>query len=235
MKIYALIPIKHNSERVPGKNYRDFNGKPLFYWIINTILNTKYIDKIIIDTDSIIIKEQVPRYFNNNMDKIIIYDRPKHLHGGHIATNDLFANVIQSMNLDADYYFQTHTTNPLLKTKTINEAIEVFLKNKTKYDSLFSVKRHHTRFYDKNGKELNHDRFKLIPTQDLDPIYEENSCIYIFSKKSLLKNNSRITKTPYIFEMSDIESTDIDWPDDFIIAEQLYKYYESLVKKRNSF
>lgn len=235
MRIYALIPIKHNSERVPGKNYRDFNGKPLFYWIINTILKTKYIDKIIIDTDSTTIKEEVPRYFNNSMDKIIIYDRPKHLHGGHIATNDLFANVIQSLNLDADYYFQTHTTNPLLKTETINKAIECFLRNKTKNDSLFSVKRHHTRFYDKNGKELNHDRFKLIPTQELDPIYEENSCIYIFSKKSLLKNNSRITKTPYIFEMSDIESTDIDWPDDFIIAEQLYKYYESLVKKRNSF
>ena len=234
MKIYAIIPIKHNSERVPGKNYRDFNGKPLFYWIINTILNTRYIDKIIIDTDSPTIKENIPKYFNKSIDKITIYDRPSHLHGGHIPTNDLFINVIKSLKLDADYYFQTHTTNPLLKSETINKAIECFLNNNKKFDCLFSVKRLHTRLYDKNGNDLNHNRFKLIPTQDLDPIYEENSCIYIFTKKGLFKNNSRITENPYLFEMSDIESTDIDWPDDFVIAEQLCKYYESLAKNSNS-
>jgi len=103
MKIYALIPIKHNSERVPGKNYKNFNGKPLFFWIINTLVNSTFIDKIIIDTDSHIIKELVPKYFNDNMERIIIYDRPEHLHGGHVATNDLFVNVIQDLNLDADY------------------------------------------------------------------------------------------------------------------------------------
>ena len=90
MKIYALIPIKHNSERVSGKNYRDFNNKPLFYWIINNLLNSHYIDKIIIDTDSPTIKELIPKFFEQNKEKIVLYDRPKHLHGGHVATNDLF-------------------------------------------------------------------------------------------------------------------------------------------------
>ena len=166
---YALIPIKHNSERVPGKNYRDFNGKPLFYWIINTLLNSTYIDKIIIDTDSPTIKELVPKHFSDTMDRIIIYDRPKHLHGGHIATNDLFVNVIQDLSLDADYYFQTHTTNPLLKTSSVNDAIETFLsKINDGYETLFSVKTHHTRFYNSNGEDMNHNRFHLIPTQDLE-------------------------------------------------------------------
>ena len=185
MKIYALIPIKHNSERVKGKNYRNFNGKPLFYWIINTVLSSTYIDKIIIDTDSSTIKEQVSRYFKEYLERIILYDRPKHLHGGHIATNDLFINVIQALNLDADYYFQTHTTNPLLKLTTINDAITKFIKKeKEGYESLFSVKKHHTRFYDKLGNDMNHNRFELIPTQELDPIYEENSCIYLFTKNT---------------------------------------------------
>lgn len=229
MKIYALIPIKHNSERVKGKNYRNFNDKPLFYWIINTLLNSTYIDKIIIDTDSNTIKELIPMFFNKNMDRIILYDRPEHLHGGHIATNDLFINVIQSLNLDADYYFQTHTTNPLLKTSTINGAIETFIeKEKNGYESLFSVKRHHTRFYDKSGNDMNHNRFKLIPTQELDPIYEENSCMYLFTKESILKYKARIAKKAFLYEMSDIESTDIDWPDDFNLAEKLHKYYTEL-------
>ena len=229
MKIYALIPIKHNSERVPGKNYRDFNGKPLFYWIINTLLHSEYIDKIIIDTDSPTIKELVPKNFKNETDRIIIYDRPEHLHGGHVATNDLFVNVIQELNLDADYYFQTHTTNPLLKTSTINNAIEQFLnKKKEGYESLFSVKTHHTRFYNSNGEDMNHNRFKLIPTQDLDPIYEENSCIYIFTKESLFAFKARIAKKAFLFKMSDIESTDIDWPDDFELAQILHKFYTEL-------
>ena len=229
MKIYALIPIKHNSERVKGKNYRNFNGKPLFYWIINTVLSSTYIDKIIIDTDSSTIKEQVSRYFKEYLERIILYDRPKHLHGGHIATNDLFINVIQALNLDADYYFQTHTTNPLLKLTTINDAITKFIKKeKEGYESLFSVKKHHTRFYDKLGNDMNHNRFELIPTQELDPIYEENSCIYLFTKKSILKHNARIAKNAYLYEMSDIESIDIDWPEDFKLAEILHKYYTEL-------
>ena len=221
MKIYAIIPIKHNSERVTGKNYREFNGKPLFYWIINTVLSSTYIDKIIIDTDSDTIKELVHEYFNT--ERIILYDRPIHLHGGHIATNDLFINVIQSLQLDADYYFQTHTTNPLLKTSTIDNAIETFIeKKKEGYESLFSVKKHHTRFYDKSGNDMNHNRFELIPTQDLDPIYEENSCMYLFTKESILKYNARIAKKAYLYEMTDIESTDIDWPEDFNLAEILH-------------
>lgn len=226
MKIYALIPIKHNSERVPGKNYKDFNGKPLFFWIINTLLTSTFIDKIIIDTDSPTIKELVPKHFSDTMERIIIYDRPEHLLGGHVATNDLFVNVIEDLNLDADYYFQTHTTNPLLKTSSINNAIETFLnKIKDGYETLFSVKTHHTRFYNSKGEDMNHNRFHLIPTQDLDPIYEENSCMYLFSKNTLMKYKARIGNKAYLYKMNDIESTDIDWPEDFKIAELLHKNF----------
>ena len=224
MKIYALIPIKHISERVKGKNYRIFNGKPLCYWIINSLLNSKYINKIIIDTDSEMIKKIINELFVDQIDKILLYDRPEFLQGGDVPTNDLFMNVIKTLNLDADLYFQTHTTNPLLKTSTINNAIETYknLKNK---DSLFSAKKHFARFYNNKIIEMNHNRFNLIPTQNLDPIYEENSCMYIFTKESLFRYKSRIGKNPYIYEMSDIESSDIDWPEDFELAEILHSYY----------
>ena len=223
MKIVALIPIKHHSSRVKDKNFKYFNGKPLYFWIINTLLHVEKISKIVIDTDSQTIIDGVKENFKENIDKIILYNRPLKLRGDDVATNLLFMNVINELNLDADVYFQTHTTNPLLSIKTINDAVDTYIENKDKYDTLFSVKTHHTRFYDKDGNDMNHNRFKLIPTQDLDPIYEENSCIYLFTKESLFKYNARISENAYLFKMSDTESSDIDWPEDFKIAETLHK------------
>ena len=225
MKIIAIIPIKHNSDRVPCKNYKLFNKKPLFYWIMDTILKVERINMIVIDTDSEIIKKGIETHFQKYMNRIIIYNRPEHLIGGEVATNLLFINAIKELKLDADLYFQTHTTNPLLSVKTINRAIDTYIENINKYDTLFSVKKHHTRFYNKDGSDMNHNRFKLIPTQNLDPIYEENSCIYLFTKESLFKYKARMSKDAYLFEMEDIESTDIDWPEDFIIAEILHRFY----------
>jgi CMP-N-acetylneuraminic acid synthetase len=211
MKIIAIVPIKHNSSRVPGKNFREFNGKPLYYWIINTLLQVEEINQIVIDTNSDVIKEGVPKFFS--MDKIVIYDRPEHLWSGDTPTNALLTNVINDLELDADYYFQTHTTNPLLKPETIKDAIQKFKESDK--ETLFSVKTHHTRFYDKDGKDMNHNRFHLIPTQDLDPIYEENSCMYLFTKDILEKYGARIGENALLYPMSDIESQDIDWEDDF--------------------
>lgn len=223
MKIYAIVPIKHKSTRVPGKNFRLMNGKPLYYWMIKTLIEVEEIDKIIIDTNSPIIKNELKNHFS--LEKIIIYDRPKHLWPGDTPTNDLLMNVINSLNLDADYYLQTHVTNPLLKKETIKDAIIKFKKNTDKYESLFSVKTWYTRLYDKDGKDINHNRKILIPTQDLDPIYEENSCIYIFSKESLMKNNARIADNAMMYPMTDIESQDIDWEQDFILTELIMKQF----------
>ena len=225
MKLTAIIPIKHQSTRVPGKNYRLMNGYPLFYYIIMTLLQVKEINNIIIDTDSPTIKQQVPIFFSQEIEcqKISIYDRPEHLRDGSTPTNKLLLNVIQDLNLDADYFIQTHTTNPMLKSTTIQQALKQFLDQSLDYESLFSVKTHYTRFYTKDGKDLNHNRFKLIPTQDLDPIYEENSCLYIFRKETLEKYQARIAPKALLFPMNDIESSDIDWEEDFKLVEQLKK------------
>ena len=218
MKIIAIVPIKHNSTRVPGKNYRLMNGKPLFHYILETLQACSKIDQIVVDTNSPIIVDGLNQHFPD----IAIYNRPKHLWPGDTPTNVLLTNVIEDMNLDADLFLQTHVTNPLLTTDTINRAIDQFLET-NQYDSLFSVKTLYTRLYNKDSQEMNHDRFHLIPTQDLDPIYEENSCIYLFRREVLFKYQSRIGTNPLIFEMSDIESQDIDWEDDFVLTEMLMK------------
>ena len=218
-KIYALVPIKHNSERVPGKNFRLMNGKPLYQYILDTLKKSKYISKIYVNTDSSYLATELQKYYPD----VFIYDRPANLIGGDVPTNDLFVDMINTLNLDADYYFQTHVTNPLLKVETIDNCIESFLNTSNTYDSLFSVKELKTRLYNDNGSALNHDIRELIPTQNLEPLYEENSCMYLFSKDSFLKNGHRIGDKPYMYKMNNIESQDIDIEDDFILTEMLIK------------
>lgn len=227
MKICIIVPIKHNSERVPGKNFRDFNGKPLFHIVLNTLLKSKYINHIYIDTNSPIVMESIKTDFKDTM--ISIYERPLELHSGDTPTNVLLENIITKMNLDYDYYLQTHVTNPLLKVETIDECIKTFMeKEKDGYDSLFTAKQLQTRLYrnqNNNVSALNHNPNELIPTQNLEPLYEENSCLYIFKKDILFERHHRIGYKPYIHVMNDIESSDIDIESDFILAEQLHKYH----------
>ena len=227
MKICIIVPIKHNSERVPGKNFRDFNGKPLFHIILNTLLKSKYINHIYVDTNSPIVMESIQTDFKNT--NISIYERPLELQPGDTPTNVLLENIITQLNLDYDYYLQTHATNPLLKVETIDQCIETFMeKEKEGYDSLFTAKRLQTRLYtnkNDNVSALNHNPNELIPTQNLEPLYEENSCLYIFKKEILFERHHRIGYKPYIHVMNDIESQDIDIETDFIQAEQLHSLY----------
>ena len=105
----------------------------------------------------------------------------------------------------------------------INVAIDFFFENCPKYDSLFSVTRVKTRLWDQVGCPINHDPRILLRTQDLPPIYEENSCFYIFSRKSMIKHRNRIGNRPFMFEIEPFEACDIDEELDFKIAEYLYK------------
>ena len=132
-------------------------------------------------------------------------------------------------NVESDFFLMTHSTNPLLTKETIYNALELFIKQYelNEIDSLFSVNKIQTRFYDSEAKAINHDPKELIRTQDLDPFFEENSNLYIFSKSSFNKNKSRIGKKPLMFRTSLIESVDIDTKDDWSFAEVAYKYLNS--------
>lgn len=217
--ITAVVPIKELSSRVKGKNFKLISGKPLFYWIINTLLNCNdNIDRIIVNIDSDNTKKLILEHFTD--DRICFYTRPNTLRGGDVSTNLLLLDMLSDHD-DNDIILQTHVTNPLLKEKTINDAIATYYLEGETVDSLFSVTSHHTRLYDDNNKEVNHDRFNLIPTQNLAPIHEENSCFYIFNVGNLRKYKSRIGINPYLYAIGNIEATDIDWEHDFAMAKIL--------------
>ena len=224
MRKCIIIPIKHSSSRVPGKNYRDFNGEPLMKIVLSTIVQSKSLDTIVIDTNSDTVKSILKDY---NDERIIVYDRPEHLWDGNTPTNVLLENVIQDLNLDHEIILQTHVTNPLLTLDTIDKCISQFVeKEKDGYDSLFTVKQLQTRLYTlENGtvNALNHNPNELLPTQDLEPLYEENSCLYIFKREVLFQKHHRIGYKPFMFVMDDIESSDIDTETDFKLAEWTLK------------
>lgn len=211
----ALVPMKGHSERIPEKNIREFNGRPLFHWILATLEATPVVDSIVVDTDS----ETIARGAKENFDVRII-DRPQRLRGGDVPMNDVILHDIKEV--DADLFLQTHCTNPLLRSKTIAESVEAFRKNKDR-DSLFSVTPLQTRLWTEAGEPINHERDQLLRTQDLSPVYEENSNVFLFTESSMERRGNRIGDRPMMFEMDAKEAVDIDEPIDFRLAEFLHR------------
>jgi CMP-N-acetylneuraminic acid synthetase len=119
----------------------------------------------------------------------------------------------------ADLYLQTHSTNPLLRPQTISRAIQTLINQYPAYDSLFSVTRMQTRLWDQLGRPVNHNPAVLLRTQDLPPIYEENSCIYLFNRQTLVQRRNRLGERPCLFEIQASEAWDIDEELDFQITD----------------
>jgi CMP-N-acetylneuraminic acid synthetase len=214
-KFAALIPMRHHSQRVPGKNYRPLAGKPLYQHIIMTLLAVPEISTVVVDTDS----EPVMDGLRRDFPQVVILARPEHLRADSIPMNEIL--LYDSSKVAADYYLQTHSTNPLLRPQTISKAVETFLADYPTHDSLFSVTRLQTRLYDQYGHALNHDPNILLQTQNLPPVYEENSCIYIFTRENLERRRNRLGERPLMFEMDADEAWDIDEELDFAITDFL--------------
>src|SRR3990167_6178974 len=216
IKFKALVPMKGHSERVPNKNLRLFIGKPLCYYVINSLLEAFYIDSVHVNTDSQEIKDKINQLFG---EKVKIIDRPLAIQGDFISMNTIIDYDLSQ--LDGEYFLQTHSTNPLLRVETINKVIKTFLNNQNNYDSLFTVDRIQGRLYRENLIPVNHDLMEMLRTQDLPPIFMENSNLYIFTRSSFNKKKCRIGNNPMLFETPKLESIDIDIEEDFILAELL--------------
>jgi len=211
----ALVPMRHHSQRVPGKNYRPLAGKPLYQHIIETLLAVPEITKVVVDTDS----EPVMDGLRRDFPQVIILPRPEHLRADTIPMNEIL--LYDTAQILAEFYLQTHSTNPLLRAATISRSIQVFQAEYPRHDSLFSVTRLQARLYDQNGNAMNHDPHILLQTQDLPPVYEENSCIYIFNRANLERRRNRLGDRPLLFEIDADEAWDIDEELDFAITDFL--------------
>lgn len=220
MSTIALLPMKAHSARVSGKNFREFAGKPLFRWILDTLLEVQEIDRIVINTDA---RDILAEKGLVDTDRILIRDRQPEICGDFVSMNLVIADDLA--NVPADAYLMTHTTNPLLSAQTIRGALQAYQEgiHTGAHDSLFTVNKFQTRFYRQDGSPVNHDPNNLIRTQDLEPWFEENSNLYIFSRESFAANNARIGKKPLLFETPRAESADIDDQDGWDIAETLAK------------
>jgi len=216
-KIIALVPMRHHSERLPGKNYRPLAGKPLFHHIMNTLLAVPELDSILVDTDS----PEITAGLQAHYPSVEVIERPEHLRGDAVSMNEILMHDTSVM--EADFYLQTHSTNPLLRAQTVSSAIQAFLAAIPEYDSLFGVTRYQTRLWDQLGRPVNHNPNILLRTQDLPPLYEENSCLYIFTRQNLVSRRNRLGERPLMFEIPAAEARDIDDELEFIIAETLYR------------
>jgi CMP-N-acetylneuraminic acid synthetase len=217
-RLAALVPMRHHSQRVPGKNYRPLAGRPLYQHIIETLLSVPEISTVVVDTDSEPVMEGLRQHFP----QVVILPRPEHLRADAIPMNEIL--LYDTSQVQADFYLQTHSTNPLLRPGTVSQAIQTFWADYPLHDSLFSVTRLQTRLYDQHGQAMNHDPNILLQTQDLPPVYEENSCLYIFTREALERRRNRLGDRPLMFIMEADEAWDIDEELDFEITHFLMQH-----------
>ena len=215
MSLLAVVPMKGHSERVPGKNLRSIAGRPLFHWILDTLVTASLVDEVMVDTDSDQIEDAVSKAFP----EVSIHRRPEHLHGDMVPMHDIVAQVADQTGHAV--VLQTHSTNPLLTAKTVDEAIREFEEDGGVHDSLMSVTPWQSRFFFLDGRPVNHDPAKLIRTQDLAPLLEENSNIYIAPTEQIRRTHLRVGTNPILFSIDASEAVDIDDQFDFELAEML--------------
>jgi CMP-N-acetylneuraminic acid synthetase len=210
--------MKGHSERVPNKNLRDFCGRPLYHRVMERLLTSRYVAEVAINTDSDAIAADAQKHF----DRVRIIERPQAIQGDFVSMNTIIAHDLSV--LSADHFLQTHSTNPLLTTETVDRAIETYFESLDQHDSLFSVTRLQTRLYWQDGSPVNHNPAELLRTQDLPPVFEENSNLYIFSRSSFSgAGQKRIGQRAQMFEMDRLEAVDIDEDADFRVAEALFR------------
>jgi CMP-N-acetylneuraminic acid synthetase len=211
--ITALVPMRHHSQRVPGKNYRLLAGRPLYQHVISNLLQVKELTQIVVDTDS----EEIISGLQANFPTVKVLRRPEPLCADDIPMNEILLNDIQ--NFPSDLYLQTHSTNPLVSADTFSRAIQTLTRQFPAYDSLFGVTRLQSRLWDGLGRAINHNPAILLQTQDLPPVYEENSCLYLFTGDNLTRRRNRLGERPYLFEIERDEAWDIDEEIDFRLVE----------------
>lgn len=214
-KLVALLPLKAHSERVPRKNFRPLAGVPLTRRVLDTLLAVDAIDRIVINTDA---RDELAEIGIADANRVRIRDRSAELCGDFVSMNRIIEDDLAAV--PSERYLMTHTTNPLIAARTFGAAIEAHAAAVAEgFDSLFTVNRVQTRFYRADASAVNHDPDNLVRTQDLEPWFEENSCIYLFDRESFARTASRIGARPKMFETPPLESIDIDEERDWFLAE----------------
>ena len=211
MKVAAFIPIKFNSQRVPGKNIKTFSdGTPLMYFIQRTLLAVGEIDEVYCYCSN----EDVKDYL---LDGVRWMKRDPRYDLDGASPNDLHRSFCEQV--DADIYVISHATAPFTTAESISACIQKVAGGE--YDSAVLGKELKEFLY-KAGRPFNFSLEKIPRTQDLEPLYEEVNGAYVFSKDVMSRYNARTGGRVYIHKIGKIEGVDIDYPEDFEIADAIY-------------
>lgn len=209
MNIVAIMPIKLINERCPGKNTRLLGGKPLLQYELDSLKKTCLVDSINVYCSDDAIVPFLPKGVN-------LIKRPAYLDLPTSNFTQIFDSFIETV--DADIYVYAHATAPFITVETMKQCIEAVKSGD--YDSAFCAVKLQDYLW-QDGEPLNFDASNLPRTQDLKPIYQETSGVYVFTKSVYQKYRRRIGKNPFIKEVSFKEAVDIDNPEDFKLAEAI--------------
>lgn len=213
MKTVAIVPMKLNNRRLPQKNTKCFtNGKPLCYYILSTLLKIEEIDDVYVYCSNEEIIDYIP-------EGVKYLKRSAELDQDTTKMNEVL--LAFSKDVPADIYVMTHTTAPFVNKDSIVKGL--LAVKEQGYDSSFAAKKLQD-FLWLNGQPFNYSLDNIPRTQDLNPLYEETSGFYIYKREIIEKLNRRIGNKPFIVEVSEIESIDIDEYEDFIIADAIFNY-----------
>ena len=214
MKTVAFVPVRLNSKRVVGKNLKLLGGKPLMCYILETIAKVKTIDEVYLYCSNEEVKEYLP-------DGVKFLKRPAFLDRDETLGKEIYDEFTKTV--DADVYILAHTTSPFIKQETIETALDKIINGG--YDSAFSAEKIQTfAWYD--GKPLNYDLKEIPRTQTIEPVYIETSAFFMFKRDVWKIHGQRIGFKPYRAIVDKIEGVDIDWPEDFEMAERIIETYK---------
>lgn len=212
MRVVAFIPIKLNNERTPGKNIKPFyDGTPLMEFVQKKLLKVKGIDNIYCYCSD----DEIKKYLTKGIEFL---KRPISLDSKETRCNDIIENFIK--DVEADIYIMAHATSPFVTVEHIQECLDAVKSGK--YDSAYAaVKMQNFIWY--KDKPLNFDISNNLRTQDMEPVYCELSTPFVFTKEAHKIYGGRTGQKPYRCECTFIEGIDIDYPEDFELANVVYK------------
>jgi YrbI family 3-deoxy-D-manno-octulosonate 8-phosphate phosphatase len=225
--IIGFIPLRGGSKSIPNKNIKNLGNQPLCFWIINAMQQSKYIDRIVVATDSDSIENVVKNF---NFPKVEIYRRSHENAKDDSSTESVILEYLNTISYNInDIFILAQATSPLTASTNFDEAIIKYTDNK--YDSLLSCVKFKRFIWNDNGIPLNYDFLQRPRRQDFNGVMLENGAFYINRIGNILKFNNRLSGNVGIYEMSDETSIEIDEPNDWYILEN---YFSRLNKQPNN-
>lgn len=214
MKVAALIAARSGSVRVQNKNIRPFVGSTLLEVKIEQLKRVSNIDEIVVNSND----DEILAIAEKHGVKTV--RRDPYYASNNVSMSDVYRNMAE--NMDCDIIVYANCTNPLIKDETIYDIIDFFKKNSDTYDSVNSA--HLIKeFLFKDNLPINYDLRHQPRSQDLPDISALNFAVNVLRKETMIECKNVVGYTPYLFNIDQVEATDIDNPIDFFISEQIYR------------